>query len=367
MRISRRHFVQAAGAGLLLPPSLLQAGWAAGTDLPGDAPLSPTSKVALTHGNDRRKNITAALTAIDDQIKNGLQKKKYIAIKVNNVSTEIQLAATHVDALHGILDYLEPRYHGPVMIVEASAGDTLEGFDNFHYNDLAKERRAQKVSLIDLNREGKYELISLIDADLHISRARLAARLLDPDAYVISSSMLKMHNSVVATMSVKNMVMGSPLHSIPGEAKWSDKRKFHVGVRPMNLNMLTAAQKLRPNWGLAVIDGFEGMEGDGPSRGTAVASHVAVASTDFVAADRVGLELMGVNPDWVGYLNYCSQSGMGQYDLTKIEVIGPAISSVARKYQLHPQVQKQLQWMGPLNDPEPKLGRMELPAEFIYG
>lgn len=367
MKFSRRQFVQAAGAGVVFSPSLLKAAMATGIDLPVSAPTGTTSRVALVHGDDRRKNILAALTAIDDQIKPGLSRKKYVAIKVNNVSTSIQLAATHVDAIRGILDYLEPRYHGPVMVVEASAGDTLEGFKNFHYDQLVNERKAQRLSLVDLNREAKFEMVSLIDADLHISRARLAARLFDPDAFIISSSMLKTHNSVVATMSVKNMVMGSPLHSVPGEERWSDKRKFHVGVRPMNLNMLVAAQKLRPNWGVAVIDGFEGMQGAGPSNGTPVDSRVAVASTDFIAADRVGLELMGINPDWVGYLNYCAQSGLGQYDLSKIEVLGPPISSVQKKYQLHPQVQKQLQWMGPLNEQEPKLGRLELPKEFIYG
>ena len=33
-----------------------------------------------------------------------------------------------------------------------------------------------------------------------------------------------------------------------------------------NDNMLLTAQKLQPNWGMAIIDGFEGMEGNGPSK-----------------------------------------------------------------------------------------------------
>ena len=52
----------------------------------------------------------------------------------------------------------------------------------------------------------------LIDFDMHPAPVRLAARLLDPDAFIICSAMLKTHNTVVATLSVKNMVLGAPLH-----------------------------------------------------------------------------------------------------------------------------------------------------------
>lgn len=324
------------------------------------------ARVALIHGDDRRKNVRRALEAIDGDIQAGLRRRKYVVIKPNNVSTTNQLAATHLDALEGILDYLEPRFHGPVVIAESSAGDTLEGFEHFRYNQLASERRAQKLSLVDLNREAKFETVEVLDADLHVATVRLAARVLDPEAFVISSAMLKTHNTVVATMSVKNMVLGSPLHSVPGELPWSDKRKFHVGIRQTHYNMLVTAQKLQTNWGLALIDGFEGMEGNGPGNGTPVDSRVAIASTDFIAADRVALEVMGINPEWVGYLSYCGQAGVGQFDLEKIHVAGATIASVAKKYQLHPDIQRELEWMGPLKSGSPSMGSL-LRGDEIYG
>ena len=161
MGLSRRHFIHAAGAGLLLQsqlPSFLKAQAAAGVTPDATGAASANSKVALIQGEDRRKNVYQALLAIDDQIRPSLRQKKYVLIKPNNVSTEVQLAATNVDALNGILDYLEPRFRGPVIIAESSAGDTLEGFANFKYDKLPTERRSQKISLVDLNREGKYEL-----------------------------------------------------------------------------------------------------------------------------------------------------------------------------------------------------------------
>ncbi len=367
MSLSRREFVQAAGAGLLLRAQLLKA---QSTPRSGGGAVqasAPRAKVALVQGDDRRKNVTAALESIDDQIRAGLAGKKCVVIKPNNVSSENQLASTHADALRGILDYLEPRFRGAVVIAEAAAGDTLEGFENFKYPRLTTERRAQQVSLVDLNREGKYQTGTLVDYDLHIVPVRLAARLLDPDAYVISSAMLKTHNTVVATLSVKNMVLGSPLHSAPGDGRWSDKRKFHVGIRQTHLNMLMAAQRLQPNWGLAVIDGFEGMEGNGPGNGTAVASHIAIASTDFIAADRVGIEAMGINPDWIGYLTYCSQAGLGQYDLSKIDITGASIASVGKKYKLHEDIEQELQWMGPMNELPERVGSVAQRHAFDLG
>jgi uncharacterized protein (DUF362 family) len=368
MNFSRRRFVELAGAAGVFLSNTSKAvslssstsptsGSLANSDGPAGVPLS-RSRVALVHGESRRKNICEALVSIDQQIQAGLQRKKYVLIKPNNVSTEIQLASTHVDAISGILDYLAPRFRGPVMIAESSAGDTLVGYDHLGYKPLEREWKSQRLHLLDLNREAKYQTHTLIDYDLHITPVRLAARLLDPDAYVICCAVMKTHNAAVASLSVKNMVLGAPLHSVAGESYWNDKRKFHVGIRQMHYNMLLTAQKLRPNWGLAVIDGFEGMEGNGPNSGTPVPSRVAIASTDYIAADRIALEVMSINAEWAGYLVYSAKVGLGQYELRNIDVVGSAVASVQRKYRLHMDIDRQLQWMGPMEDLPPKMGKV---------
>ncbi len=314
------------------------------------------SVVALTRGETRRKNITAALTAIDPQIRPVLKTRRQVLIKVNNVSTVNPLAATHGDAIHGILDYLEPRFKGPVYIVESSAGDTMEGYENFRYGQVAREHRPLNVELVDLNREAKFKPVAMVDYDLHAKPARMAARLFDPTSYVFCASILKTHNVVVASLSVKNMALGAPLHSGPGEKGWNDKRVVHNGLRQTHYNIFLAAQAMKPFWGTSVIDGWEGMEGNGPSSGTPVASRLAIASTDFIAADRVALETMGINPDWVGYLRFCSDFGVGQFDLGQIELRGAKIADVQKKYRLHADIERELQWMGPMTELPRKMG-----------
>ena len=369
MIFSRRKFLQATGTTLLVSRAPLLSSQA--PPAPSIAPMVKEfpgiSQVSLVQGDDRRKNVSAALEAIDDQLLPKLRQKKYVVIKPNNVNTVNQLASTHADALRGIVEYLAPRFRGPIVIAESSAGDTLQAYENFHYTRLPGEYGDQKISLVDLNREQKFEAIPLIDFDLHVTPVRLAARLLDPDAFVICSAVMKTHNAVVATLSVKNLTLGAPLHNAPGEKSWSDKRKFHVGVRQNHYNMLLAAQKLQPNWGATVIDGYEGMEGDGPNSGNPVPSRIAIASTDYIAADRVGVEAMSIDPSWVGYLVYCGQVGLGNYDLKKIRIQGAAVEAVRRKYRLHADIDRELQWMGPMEDLPPKLGLHRNRESKIYG
>jgi uncharacterized protein (DUF362 family) len=315
------------------------------------------SVVAVTNGASRRKNICDALAAIEDQITPALKTKKRVVIKPNIVSTSNQLASTHADALHGILDFLEPRFKGPVMIAEASAGYTTEGFDNFGYSKIAAEHKPLSVSLVDLNEEGRYETHAILDGDLHLAPVRLAARLLDPEAFIICSAMLKTHNTVVATLSLKNMALGAPLHNARNESRpWNDKRVYHGGVRQTHVDIALTAQRLQPFWGAAVLDGWEGMEGNGPGDGSLVPSRIAIASTDYVAADRVGIEVMGIVPDWVGYLGFCASAGLGQINMPNIDIRGTKLSEVTRKYQLHNDLEHELRWMGPMKEIPEKLG-----------
>jgi len=261
------------------------------------------------------------------------------------------LAASHADAMRGILDYLSERFKGPVVIAESSAGNTVQGYENFKFTALPAEDKKQQLQLIDLNAEPKFERITGLDKDLHIVPMRLAARLLDPEAFVISSAMLKTHNTAIASLSIKNMVLGAPLHNAPNETtRWNEKRKFHIGLRMTHYNMLLTAQRLAPSWGASVIDGYEGMEGNGPNSGTPVPSRLAIASADFVAADRIGAQCMGVDPEWMGYVKYCGELHLGQFDESKIEVIGVKVADVKKAYRMHPDIDRELQWQGPMTE-----------------
>jgi uncharacterized protein (DUF362 family) len=323
--------------------------------------------VSLVKGENRRKNIYDALVAIDDQIRPGLKTKKYVLIKPNGLDPSRSLISTTSDTVLGILDYLAPRFKGPVVVAECGGTPAKQAWTELGWEKIFAEHKTVQGKLEVPNEDpNHYELVYGIDYDLHPVPIRMGARFVDPDAFLISSAVMKTHNMVVATMTIKNVVLGAPLSPPPGEKHtWGDseKRKFHVGIRSGNLNIYLAMQKMMPNWGLGIVDGYEGMEGNGPVSGTPVPHRIALASTDFLAADRVGLECMGIDAGWPGYLNYAWQAGLGQYDLSKIDVVGQKIADVKRKYRVHADVDRMLEWRGPMLDLPPNLGRNRRPQE----
>jgi uncharacterized protein (DUF362 family) len=324
------------------------------------------SKVSLVKGDNRRKNIYNALVAIDDQIRPALKAKKYVFVKLNGVEAAGRLlGSTQPDALSGILDYLAPRFKGLVVVGDSGDIPGNQAASKYGWDKVFADYKGLNLKFETTNEDQThYGLLYGIDYDLHVIPIRLGARFVDPDAFVVSAAVLKTHNMVVATMAVKNLVMGAPLAATLGDNNYADseKRKFHVGIRSGNYNMFLAAQKMLPtNWGIGVVDGFEGMEGNGPMSGTPVGHRIALASTDFLAVDRVGLECMGIDASWLGYLNYAYQAGLGQYDLSKIDVVGAKIADVQKKYRLHADVDRMLEWRGPMQDLPSNLGRNRRP------
>jgi hypothetical protein len=175
--------------------------------------------------------------------------------------------------------------------------------------------------------------------------------LLDESHYVVSLAKLKTHNNIVATFSGKNIFMGSPVIDVKnfaGSGGRSDKSRMHGrNNQDLHDNLFRLAYNgIRPD--LAVIDGFEGMQGRGPIWGSVVETHAAVVSTDWLAADRIGCELMGIkdslrsmglDPELPAYLRYCAQAGMGAFALEEMELRGDPLGALCRPYQLHSEVE----------------------------
>jgi len=307
-----------------------------------------TSKVCLTTGDHRAEMTFQGLKPFSKQIKNAIGKKR-VLIKPNNVMMDRPLTSSHVDTLEGILEFLYSiGIKENIIIAESAAnGSTLEGFDNYGYYNLLKRF---PVKLMDLDQD-TYELIHVFDEkDFRPHPVRTSRMMLDPDTFIISAAKLKTHDRVVATLSLKNIVFGAPIKDTG--FTWGKNRKAGTrndkpiahggGIRGINYNLFSLAGKLHPN--LSVIEGFEGMEGNGPNSGTPVDHRVCVVGMDWLASDRVALELMGINVADVGYLNYCADAGMGEWDLSKIEVVGQNLNDYTRKYKLNDNVEKQLIW-----------------------
>jgi len=345
--INRRDFIKTSVMGGVAATFISPLNVFASAGKQGKMP----SSVALTTGDGRADLAFRALKPYARQIKQAIGNRR-VVIKPNNVSTSIPLCATHVDSMEGILEFLKSiRKLDNVIIAESAAdGPTFNGFDNYKYFSLANK---YPVKFVDLDQEG-YEVLYVFDErDFRPHPVRFSKVLLDPDSYIISATRFKTHDRVLVTLSLKNIIFGAPIKD-PGfafgknrkEGSRSDKSIVHgSGFRGINYNLFDMAKRLHPH--LAVLDGFEGMEGNGPTNGTPVDQRVCVVSTDWLAADRVAVELMGIDFAQVGYLNYCAQGGLGVADLDRIEIVGESISDHKKTYKLSNNLEKQLIWMKP--------------------
>lgn len=336
------------------------------------APTLTRPAIAVAQGDDRRANIRAVLEQLDHEM--AWSEVERLLIKPNFVATDRQLPSTHPDALHALLDFVRARYSGPITIAEGSAlASTWQAFHHFGLPEMAQR---YDVTLLDLNSDDTIA-VQVYDRHLRPMTLRLARSVVESDCR-ISIGPPKTHDTVIVTLALKNMIMGSLVnrrvaghphaheHRSPtglvrlvqrvthswllqrllarlhiGER--SDKIAMHQSYPVINLNLAMLAPWVMPH--LAILDGFEAMEGAGPVHGDPVPWRVALASTDALALDCAAARLMGFEPLEVGYLHYCARLGLGHADAPLASHIDPA--SVQHPFRPHPTYPQQRQWQLP--------------------
>lgn len=329
------------------------------------------SSVALTGGSSREGNILNALSLIDNEI--SLKDKTCVLIKPNIVSYLHPDASTSPAALKAVLEFLRKRYSKRIIVGEGTGFPAMDGYKRLGYIDIAKKYDAE---LKDLS-EGPWIEVNVYDRYLNPLKLHYSLIVADCD-YRISLCLPKTHDSLRLSLSIKNLAMASLKSEVPGgtnslwrnaqrliyekippwikysspvdsvkryvvsRASANDRIKMHQSYATHNLNIYLL-QKAFPVH-LAVIDGFTGMEGDGPITGKIIDWGVAAASQDAVAADSLIIYLMGFNPVEIGYIYYCSRNGLGIADLKDMNVLGEKPQSLLRKFQPSPVDKFQQAW-----------------------
>jgi uncharacterized protein (DUF362 family) len=286
----------------------------------------PSARVSLVKGDNRYAIVFRSLELIKDEILSSIGNKK-VLIKPNIVLADCAACVTHVDAMRAVLDFITPHVKSRILIAESSVQNTMEGF---RYNNYLRLEKEYNTRIVDLNTD-TFQYRYVLGLDNKPSRIRIINTLLDPDLYVISVARMKTHNYVFVTLSIKNVIMASPLN----DYKVNDKGLMHQAAPArhdlLHYNMFHIGQEVFPD--LAVIDGFVGIEGNGPAWGSPVASRVALAGRDAVAVDVTATRVMGFDPKIVNYLNAMADAGMGQGDPDKIEVLGAPVEECITKYK----------------------------------
>jgi uncharacterized protein (DUF362 family) len=141
---------------------------------------------------------------------------------------------------------------------------------------------------------------------------------------VISIPKMKTHHWVGATLSMKNL-----FGIVPGGVYGWPKNVLHwAGINECIVDLYRAIPKH-----FCVVDGIDGMEGNGPIQGKRKHAAVIVAGHDMVAVDATCCRIMGIDPSQVEYLRRASS---GHLDEAAFQQIGDAIDSVATPFELIP-------------------------------
>ena len=237
-------------------------------------------------GEDHYTIIYNSLKNIEDEVIRSIGDRT-ILIKPNMVVANTPACATDPIAVKAILDFLKPHFKEQIII-----GESTDAYEK---------------------------------------------PFLDPNVYIISAAKMKTHSQCIVTLSLKNVLMAAPVNDYrKNDWKVGDKFNMHVIPEaakdgPIFYNLFQMAHYVYPD--LAVIDGYEGMEGNGPAGGTAIASRMAIASLDALAADTVGATVMGFDAEIIPYLKFLNQGGFGQGNIMDIEVGGTPLSEFKMKFR----------------------------------
>ena len=186
----------------------------------------------------------------------------------------------------------------------------LDAFEAIGITRIADER---DCPCIDLDARPPLEIS--VPEGIAINSLQICPEILEYD-FVVSIPVMKTHMHTGVTLAVKNMK-----GCLWGRSKVALHMLPPVGGRPeksIDIAISDMSGVLRPD--LSIIDGTVGMEGMGPSAGTARALGVIVASADAFAADAVACGLMGTRAEDVPYLRIGAARGYGVINLDRITV-----------------------------------------------
>jgi len=140
---------------------------------------------------------------------------------------------------------------------------------------------------------------------------------------LVSLAKMKTHHWTGATLSMKNL-----FGVVPGSVYGWPKNVLHwAGIDQCiaDLHYLFPRQ-------FSLVDGIEGMEGNGPILGSAKRAEVVVAGAHAPSVDATCCRIMRIDPDKIGYLQLVTRrSGWNSRD---IEQIGERVREVQTRFSL---------------------------------
>jgi len=269
-------------------------------------------KVALVKGERSLSTVKRAI-ALAGGVNEFVDKP--VLIKVNFITTKTYETGATTDPIvvEALIQSIQP-INKRVFVVESDATMT-NAYTACELTGMQSLCDKYSVQFINL-RYVKDKLKVNVPVPEALSEITLPKRVLE--SYVISAAKLKTHDETQVTLGLKNMF---------GLLPDKFKAKFHAhGIEKVIVDINSV---IKPAF--TIIDGFFGMEGDGPVSGKPVKMDLVIAGKDPVATDAVASKVMGFEPTSIFYIQRAAEKGIGT--LENIQVVGNSIESVRRIFE----------------------------------
>jgi uncharacterized protein (DUF362 family) len=280
--------------------------------------------VAITQQDDIEQAIGEALKhfQLESMIRN-----KIVAVKPNDTwaSAQDTTAVTQPDTLQAVLRFIK-QYHPKELIVTggSGAGQTDEIFTVSGLMDVVKTEGA---TFVDHNRAPFQEVPLTYAPEKDVAGPQQSVmvnpRVLTYEVLVVVSQ-LKLHSTATVTLALKNIAMSFPAADYYGHPR---ARQQHKNQFFDDMHSFIAAMHHRFPAQLAITVGHPAMVASGPIGGFTAETGLVIASTDDLAADVVGAQILGFSLQAVRHLWEASRLGPGVADIAQVDF--PALSMKA--------------------------------------
>ena len=245
---------------------------------------------------------------------------KRVVIKPNLVEFEENgVINTHPLLVHAVFEATRALGAKEVLIAEGPGHRraTLEMCERAGYFSTVRDFES---SFVDLNLDDVTR-VPLVKPESKLKELYLPNTVLGADL-LISMPKMKTHHWVGATLSMKNL-----FGVVPGGVYGWPKNVLHwAGIHECIADLYRTLPRH-----FCLVDGIDGMEGNGPIQGTRKHAGVLVAGADMAAVDATCCRIMALDPNKIDYLRLTAAGRLGE---ASIRQIGEQINSVRTAFDV---------------------------------
>ncbi len=237
---------------------------------------------------------------------------KRVAVKPNALrecDPDREAVVTHYKLLKSVIEKLETLKPSRIVVGD-SVGTTSYG-NSDHVFHISRQKEAAGPYYRNLNKR-----LVVVDLEEPFKRkVALLKDILEADVY-ISVPKMKTHGQAMISGGIKNNY---------GLLAGAQKSWFHYySVDPKKFaRVIIELFRIRPP-DLVIMDGILSMEGYGPGSPETRWVNKILASDDAVALDTVEAKIVGFSVEEVPCLSIARELGLGETDLSCIEIVGDA-------------------------------------------